>query len=273
MENNLITIDTFNADIQSSLPIIAFDKNIWIKRVEEMPVEDLTPGFVKQIKDAAIAIDKRLSAPIKAWRSEVDEIIACIDARRVALVKAQQEAEEIRRIKKRTEVLQLIKDVEIDCGLNQSYLSQLTIIDKYLNKTESINKIKEDLLSRIEQLKILQENERLAEESRQEKIKNRELLIENLNAKYNLDFKYSKFEVSRYDDVEVTKFYQQYQKPVEVSTVQEALKVVEVTAESQPVYVELVINSRTVKITGATLESVDNLLKAIEAKGYTVEFL
>ena len=68
--------------------------------------------------------------------------------------------------------------------LNHKYAANITLLDKYLNKTETKSKITKDLAQRCEVQFTYQENERLAKEAEAERLQRRMTMLNELNANY-----------------------------------------------------------------------------------------
>ena len=203
MTNEIVKIKTF--DIESeitdiTLPAVKFDKQYYISIIDNMELSDITAGFLKKIKDSAIAIDKRLSAPIKQWRAEVDEIIAHAE-NRIAELKLEKAREEAKRIEKRTdEINTLFQKIKLDYKLPEKFNKAVIIREVYFNKTMTLNKINLDILEQFSTQEKLYKAEEQAKELHQQKIKNRELLIANYNTKLGLECLYSTYSLEKYPE-------------------------------------------------------------------------
>ncbi len=193
-------------DVKTTLPVLTFDKQHYISVIDSMDLEDITPGFLKSIKDAAIAVDKRLSAPIKAWRAVVDEIISHAELRIAELKKQAADIEEKRKADKKIHVQNLLDDLLSVPILPQEYLNNIVLKPEYLNKTMTDNKIVEDIQLQINNQIALKKGADDALELRKAKTKITELLLSNLNEKYKVN--YSLSDVMGIEDSELNNYYE-----------------------------------------------------------------
>ncbi len=142
--------------------------------------------------------------------------------------KTKRDAAEAERKKaKYTEVMTTIADMLNSVDLPPEYLDKVVFREEYYNKTMINKKLSESIQAQIDdQIKLY--NGFLAEqELKQQKIKNRELLIENYNTKYGFDAKYSQMPVEMYSDEQVIELFERkYQK-------QEAEKLAKIEKEKQ----------------------------------------
>lgn len=231
--------------------------------------------IVNSLDDARKKIKAEYNAPLLEFEAKIKDVSNIILKTISSLDKETKVFEEKRKNDKLIQVKDLIEKVLLVAKLTPKYAAQLTELDKYLNKTETPKKILDDLEARAAQLAIMQENEILAEEARKEKVKNRELLIENLNAKYGESFKFSQFEPSAYTDEDVQNFYaslvKESPKEIKADIVHIPCSINDKIIETPTIKSEL--PSRTIKISGAKLENIDIIINYIKSKGYTVEVL
>jgi len=142
--------------------------------------------------------------------------------------KAKREAAEAERKKaKYAEVMTTMADMLNSVELPQEYLNKVVFCEEYYNKTMVNKNLSESIQAQIDnQVKLY--NGFLAEqELKQQKIKNRELLIENYNHKYGFDAKYSQMPVEMYSDEQVIELFERkHQK-------QESEKLAKIEKENQ----------------------------------------
>lgn len=149
--------------------------------------------LVKAIDDYRKNQKKEMSAPITEFENKCKELTSLV-TNVVTPIAAQLKAfEDARKEEKRTEVQRQVEKIINDLGLNQTYSSQLDIIDKYLNKTQKLTDTINDLEKRGKILKQAQDQEELLEKGKREKIDLIQKSIEDINKKYQLDFKISDF--------------------------------------------------------------------------------
>lgn len=149
--------------------------------------------LVKAIDDYRKNQKKEMSAPITEFENKCKELTRLVTNVVTPIADQLKVFEDARKEEKRTEVQRQVEKVINDLGLNQTYSSQLDIIDKYLNKTQKLTDTIDDLEKRGKILKQAQEQEELFEKTKREKIDLIQKTIEDINKKYQLDFKISDF--------------------------------------------------------------------------------
>lgn len=149
--------------------------------------------LVKAIDDYRKNQKKEMSAPITEFENKCKELTSLVTNVVTPIADQLKVFEDARKEEKRTEVQKQVEKVINDLGLNQTYSSQLDILDKYLNKTQKLTDTIDDLEKRGKILKQAQEQEELFEKAKREKIDLIQKTIEDINKKYQLDFKISDF--------------------------------------------------------------------------------
>lgn len=149
--------------------------------------------LVKAIDDYRKNQKKEMSAPITEFENKCKELTSLVTNVVTPIADQLKAFEDARKEEKRTEVQRHVEKVINDLGLNQTYSSQLDIIDKYLNKTQKLTDTINDLEKRGKILKQAQDQEELLEKAKREKIDLIQKNIEDINKKYQLDFKISDF--------------------------------------------------------------------------------
>lgn len=149
--------------------------------------------LVKAIDDYRKNQKKEMSAPITEFENKCKELTSLVTNVVTPIADQLKAFEDARKEEKRIEVQRQVEKIINDLGLNQTYSSQLDIIDKYLNKTQKLTDTINDLEKRGKILKQAQEQEELFEKAKREKIDLIQKTIEDINKKYQLDFKISDF--------------------------------------------------------------------------------
>lgn len=149
--------------------------------------------LVKAIDDYRKNQKKEMSAPITEFENKCKELTSLVTNVVTPIADQLKAFEDARKEEKRTEVQRQVEKVINNLGLNQTYSSQLDIIDKYLNKTQKLTDTINDLEKRGKILKQAQDQEELLEKAKREKIDLIQKTIEDINKKYQLDFKISDF--------------------------------------------------------------------------------
>lgn len=207
-KNYVPVVLNLESDVKASAPVIIFDKQIYLDQIDLMPLEDITAKWLKSIKDAAIAIDKRINEPVAVWRAQVDEIIAYAEAR-IASIKAARAKEEATRKQTRTaRANELITECKTKSNLSPEYLAKVVFKDDYTLVKFTDKKIIEDVEVQIETQRALKKGADDAAALKVANIKNRELLLENLNTKYGANGTYSMFTIEMFSDEQVLAKYE-----------------------------------------------------------------
>lgn len=218
MENlqNIENLDV-NKLIKFTQSIIEFDNTALIEQVKGMVAkfngliitEEMLPEIkkdratlnkvAKSFDDIRKDIKNKYNQPLAHFEGKIKEICLILDSQ-VKEFDAQTECFELKRKKdKRQLVERIIQDVCMRKELDEDkYSSQLTFIDKYYNVTETDVKIIKDLEQRADVILIQQKNDEMAEQLRNMKIKNREMIIEKINLETTSSFKYSDFTIEKY---------------------------------------------------------------------------
>lgn len=149
--------------------------------------------LVKAIDDYRKNQKKEMSAPITEFENKCKELTSLVTNVVTPIADQLKAFKDARKEEKRTEVQRQVEKVINNLGLNQTYSSQLDIIDKYLNKTQKLTDTINDLEKRGKILKQAQDQEELLEKAKREKIDLIQKTIEDINKKYQLDFKISDF--------------------------------------------------------------------------------
>ena len=149
--------------------------------------------LVKAIDDYRKNQKKEMSAPITEFENKCKELTSLVTNVVTPIADQLKAFEDARKEEKRTEVQRQVEKIINNLGLNQTYSSQLDIIDKYLNKTQKLTDTINDLEKRGKILKQAQDQEELLEKAKREKIDLIQKTIEDINKKYQLDFKISDF--------------------------------------------------------------------------------
>ena len=221
-KNYVPVVLNLESDAKTTAPVIVFDKQIYLDQIDNMPVEDITAKWLKSIKDAAIAIDKKLNEPVAAWRKEVDEIIAYAEARIKSIKDAQAKAEAERRELRSARAYELLAECKASSDLPPEYLDKIVFKDEYLLVKFTDKKIIEDINIQLETQRQLKQGADDAAALKLANIKNRELLIENQNVKYGVEGKYSMFPIETFSDEQVlAKYEANHQLKLELAKIEQ----------------------------------------------------
>lgn len=123
--------------------------------------------------------------------------------------KAKRDAEETERKKtKRAEVMVIMADMLNAVDLPAEYLAKIVFREEYYQKGMVNKKLKDSIQEQINTQINLYNGWKAEQELKQQKIKNRELLIANLNAQYSANGAYSMFTIEAHTDEQVIAKYE-----------------------------------------------------------------
>ncbi|RTL11258.1 MAG: hypothetical protein EKK54_07985 [Neisseriaceae bacterium] len=122
--------------------------------------------------------------------------------------KAKREAAEAERKKaKYAEVMTTMADMLNSVDLPSEYLAKVVFREEYYNKTMVNKKLADSIQAQIDDQVKLYNGWKAEQELKQQKIKNRELLLQNLNQQYGFNGVYSQFTIEMYSDEQVEQAY------------------------------------------------------------------
>ena len=113
-------------------------------------------ALAKAVDDKRKTLMTEMSAPLAEFETTMKAIAKQIKDASVAIDAQVKNFEEVEKEKKRKQIDGLIAMVVVEYQLDEKHAIQLTITDKYLNKSETIAKITVDLKNRAEVLKVAQ---------------------------------------------------------------------------------------------------------------------
>lgn len=136
---------------------------------------------------------KEMEAPIKAFELKCKTLLEVVKKVSEPIKLQLDEFEEKRKAEKEKEIQEVIKKVADELGLNEKYAEQLTVIPKYLNKTQKDSDTLEDLKNRGKIILGAQQQEEQLEKMKAEKLNFIQGELEKVNAKYGTELKISDF--------------------------------------------------------------------------------
>lgn len=145
------------------------------------------------IEDFRKAQKKEMEAPIKAFELKCKTLLEVVKKVSEPIKLQLNDFEEKRKAEKEKEVQNIVKSVTEKLGLNDKYASQLTIIPKYLNKTQKDEDTLKDLEMRGNLLLNSQQQEEQLEKLKLEKMDLIQTTLEEANKKYGTELKISDF--------------------------------------------------------------------------------
>lgn len=116
-------------------------------------------GLKKKIDAYRLEKKKLFSAPIVEFENKCKELIALVDSVELPIKKGIAVFDDDTRNDKRNDALEIIKTVVAEYELTEKYAKQITVIDKYMNLSESKKNTTEDIKQRAMMLKIEQDRE------------------------------------------------------------------------------------------------------------------
>ena len=205
VKNLPATIDVM-AEVTITSAKLDYDKQHWLKVIDNMSIEDINSAFLKKLNQDRIDLMKQVNAEAEILNQDLKDVYAHAE-RRIAHLKAEAEkAEKLRREDKHAEVTILLSDLKAKSNLPQKYLDKIELKESYLQVTFKGKKLTEDIQAQFDLQERLFKADEDALALKAAKIKNREMLIEKLNLQYGSDslhgfkFTYADFIVESFDD-------------------------------------------------------------------------
>lgn len=204
----------YNLVVQKKVaPVINFSNDEILKSLEEtiekykniVVTEETAKGNKKVLAELNAAkkevetfrknIKKEMTAPIKDFEEKCKTLVAKIDEAYDPIKLQMENFIEHQRKEKEVSVNLIIEQTKEEIELKAKYLDQIELKDKYMNSSESLNKIKADVVEQFKTLKMLQDMEQMKIDT-----------VNSIVAAYNekLTFKYSFDDFERYIDEETT---------------------------------------------------------------------
>lgn len=142
--------------------------------------------------------------------------------------KAKREAAEAERKKaKYAEVMTTMADMLNSVDLPPEYLAKVVFREEYYQVGFKGKKLADSIQAQIDDQVKMYNGWKAEQELKQQKIKNRELLIDNYNTKYGFDAKYSQMPVEMYSDEQVIELFERKNQQ------QEQAKLAQIEKEKQ----------------------------------------
>jgi len=115
-------------------------------------------SLAKAVDDKRKTLMTEMSAPLAEFETTMKTVAKQIKDASTAIDVQVKNFEEVEKEKKRKQIDGLIAMVVVECQLDKKHAAQLTILDKYMNKTGdgTISKVTIDLKNRAEILKVAQ---------------------------------------------------------------------------------------------------------------------
>ena len=179
--------------------------------------------LVKNLDDQRKSIKNIYNEPLITFENKIKEVTTILNNTVTSLKTQTDIFEQKRKDEKHKLISRFIKSAAIDNKLNDNYARQIILHDKFLNASESILKIKENIQIQVANLLQAQENElkanelhienerlRKEEELRKQnegkaKLINRLEIINKLNNQYHLSISIN--EVKHLNDVDLVQYY------------------------------------------------------------------
>lgn len=147
-------------------------------------------GLRNNIDTYRKAIKKEMEKPIKDFEGQCKELISLVEAAEQPIKSGILIFDQKRKEEKKVAVVNLIDEFIGTYGLEEKYASKLTVLPKYLNLTESIKNIREDLELRATMIK----NEQTTEKAQYEMlVATVNTTLESVNKTINTPLKYEDF--------------------------------------------------------------------------------
>lgn len=226
--------------------------------------------IVKNLDDERKKVKNKYNTPLIKFELQVANVTSILNNAIKNLKQQINVFDEEKRNEKLVKVKTLIEEELKNSGLVEKYANQVAIKDKYLNISESFVKIKDDVQYQIQQLLMSQQieldNAKLAKELEQqkqleleEKINQKNKLINALNAQYGFNFTYENLRTISLD--ELIKYYVAHDNKLKASKAE--VKPEPVTQEvTKP---QIKANEFLVKFTGLDKDKMQHVINKIIA--------
>lgn len=147
-------------------------------------------GLRNNIDTYRKTIKKEMEKPIKDFEAQCKELISLVEAAEQPIKSGILVFDQKRKEEKRLAAVNLIEEFIQSYSLEEKYASKLTVLPKYLNLTESLKNIREDLELRATMLKNEQDTEKAQHEMLVATVKT---TLESVNKTINTPLKYEDF--------------------------------------------------------------------------------
>lgn len=162
---------------------------------------------VKSIDDTRKDIKNQFNVPLTEFEGKIKQSTENLNKVIGEIANKLAGFETEKRETKKAEVMELMAEMLNAVDLPKEYLAKITFKEEYSNASLSMNKIKAAIQDQIDVQVQLYQAVKTELELKQQKIKNRELLIANLNHQYGFNAAYSQLPIEMYTDDQVDNFY------------------------------------------------------------------
>lgn len=147
-------------------------------------------GLRNNIDTYRKTIKKEMEKPIKDFELQCKELISLVEAAEHPIKSGILVFDQKRKEEKRLAAVNLIEEFIQSYSLEEKYASKLTVLPKYLNLTESLKNVREDLELRANMIKKEQDTEKAQYEMLVATVKT---TLESVNKTINTPLKYEDF--------------------------------------------------------------------------------
>ena len=146
-----------------------------------------------RLEDARKETVRQVSEPIRAFESQIKEVVGIFDSAYAGLSGQVKAFEEAQREEKRSVVEGIIREEVTAAFAQDAPRPNIPVQDKWLNKTTSLKTIREDVAAIIQRHIEEEQRRKALEQARHDRAAAIESHVQALNEKYNLNMPVSRF--------------------------------------------------------------------------------
>lgn len=159
--------------------------------------------IIKGLEDSRKSVKSKYNEPLSEFEAKIKDVTSILSDAVAKIDNQTAVFEENRKAEKKIAVLQILEDMLRESDLPNEYKAKVVFREEYYNVTMRGSKLANSIQEQIDVQVQLYQAVKNEQELKQQRIKNRELLIKNLNQQYGLNAVYSQFTVEQYSDEQV----------------------------------------------------------------------
>lgn len=189
--------------------LVVTDETVEDSEKTHREIVSLRVGITKFKSKVKAELDK----PYKVFDGQIKELLGIVDSVESPIVDQLQKYEDNRRTEKSANIKRYIAKLATDNCLDEKYVSQIVIADKWLNRTQKWSDTDNDIKEKFVFFLEMQKKEKESAAFRQEKIEMAKIMCETLSAGLATPLTFAEIE-NRVDSFDVTGLKEHIQKLV-----------------------------------------------------------